>query len=67
MMTATVKMKDQSDNAAVPSRTTVRIPTASGDELEARVYLLCESMRTAILPRAVADLCLVRRTTRVCK
>jgi hypothetical protein len=27
-MTATVKMKDQSDNAAV-SRTTVRIPTAS--------------------------------------
>jgi hypothetical protein len=39
MMTATVKMKDQSDNAAVPSRTTVRIPTASGDELEAWVYL----------------------------
>ena len=29
MMTATVKMKDQSDNAAVPSRTAVRIPTAS--------------------------------------
>jgi hypothetical protein len=28
-MTATVKMKDQSDNAAVPSRTTVRISTAS--------------------------------------
>ena len=56
MMTATVKVKDQSDNAAVPSRTTVRIPTASGDELEAWVYLLCESMRTAILARAVADL-----------
>jgi len=39
MMTATVKVKDQSDTAAVPSRTTVRIPTASGDELEAWVYL----------------------------
>ena len=56
MMTATVKVKDQSDNPAVPSRTTVRIPTASGDELEAWVHLLCESMRTAILARAVADL-----------
>jgi hypothetical protein len=27
------------DNAAAPSRTTVRIPTASGDELEAWLYL----------------------------
>jgi len=40
MMTATVKVKDQSDNAGVPSRTTVRIPTASGDELEAWVPAL---------------------------
>jgi uncharacterized protein len=39
MMTATVKVKDQSDTAPVPSRTTVQIPTASGDELEAWVYL----------------------------
>jgi pimeloyl-ACP methyl ester carboxylesterase len=29
------QMNNQSDNAAAPSRTTVRIPTASGDELEA--------------------------------
>jgi len=50
------EMIDQRDNVAVPSRTTVRIPTASGDELEAWVYLLCGSMRTAILARAVADL-----------
>jgi len=55
-MTATVKMKDQSDNAAVPSRTTVRISTAPGDELEAWVYPLCASKPTAILARAVADL-----------
>ena len=32
-------MNGQSDNATVPSRTTVRIPTASGDELEAWLYL----------------------------
>ena len=32
-------MNNQSDNAFVPSRTTVRIPTASGDELEAWQYL----------------------------
>src|SRR5437899_12893771 len=32
-------MNNQSDNAAAPSRTTVRIPTASGDELEAWLYL----------------------------
>src|SRR6266498_4488896 len=32
-------MTNESDNAAAPSRTTVRIPTASGDELEARLYL----------------------------
>jgi len=32
-------MNNQSDNAAAPSRTTVRVPTASGDELEAwQVY-----------------------------
>jgi len=28
-------MNNQSDNAAAPSRTTVRVPTNSGDELEA--------------------------------
>lgn len=27
------------DNAAAPGRTTVRIPTASGDEMEAWLYL----------------------------
>jgi len=32
-------MNNQSDNAAAPSRTTVRIPTATGDELEAWLYL----------------------------
>ena len=32
-------MNNQSDNAPVPSRTTVRIPTATGDELEAWLYL----------------------------
>ncbi len=32
-------MNNQSDNAAAPSRTTVRVPTASGDELEAWLYL----------------------------
>lgn len=32
-------MTDIDGNAAAPSRTTVRIPTASGDELEAWVYL----------------------------
>src|SRR5947209_3412910 len=32
-------MNNQSDNAAAPSRTTVRIPTASGDEIEAWLYL----------------------------
>ena len=32
-------MNNQSDNAAAPSRTTVRIPTASGDELETWLYL----------------------------
>ena len=32
-------MNGQSDNATVPSRTTVRIPTTSGDELEAWLYL----------------------------
>ena len=28
-------MNNQSANAAAPSRTTVRVPTASGDDLEA--------------------------------
>jgi len=32
-------MNNQSDNAAAPSRTTVRIPKATGDELEAWLYL----------------------------
>ena len=32
-------MNNQSDNAGAPSRTTVRIPTAFGDELEAWLYL----------------------------
>src|SRR5438876_9262830 len=32
-------MNNQSDNAAAPSRTTARIPTTSGDELEAWLYL----------------------------
>jgi dienelactone hydrolase len=32
-------MMNLKDNAAAPSRTTVRIPTASGDELEAWLYL----------------------------
>jgi hypothetical protein len=32
-------MNNQSDNVAAPSRTTVRIPTASGDELQAWLYL----------------------------
>ena len=32
-------MTNLKDNAAVPSRTTVRIPTASGNELEAWLYL----------------------------
>jgi len=32
-------MNNQSDNAAAPSRTTVRVPTASGDDLEAWLYL----------------------------
>jgi len=32
-------MMNLKDNAAAPSRTTVRIPTASGDELEALLYL----------------------------
>jgi len=30
----TTKMNNQSDNAAAPPRSTVRIPTASGDEPE---------------------------------
>ena len=32
-------MTNLKDNAAVPPRTTIRIPTASGDELEAWLYL----------------------------
>src|SRR6185369_17323944 len=32
-------MTNLQDNAAAPPRTTVRIPTASGDELEAWLYL----------------------------
>src|SRR5258706_11352247 len=32
-------MTDANDNADAPSRTTVRIPTASGDEIEAWLYL----------------------------
>src|SRR6266516_6429569 len=32
-------MTNLKDNAAAPSRTTVRIPTTSGDELEAWLYL----------------------------
>src|SRR5712671_520288 len=32
-------MTNLKDNAAAPSRTTVRIPTASGNELEAWLYL----------------------------
>ena len=32
-------MTNLKDNTAVPPRTTVRIPTASGDELEAWLYL----------------------------
>src|SRR6266481_4734136 len=32
-------MTNLKDNATVPPRTTVRIPTASGDELEAWLYL----------------------------
>jgi uncharacterized protein len=32
-------MKNQSDNAAAPSRTTVRIPAASREELDAWLYL----------------------------
>ena len=32
-------MMNLKDNAAAPSRTTVRIPTASGDEVEAWLYL----------------------------
>jgi dipeptidyl aminopeptidase/acylaminoacyl peptidase len=32
-------MTNLKENAAAPSRTTVRIPTASGDELEAWLYL----------------------------
>ena len=31
-------MTNLKDNAAAPPRTTVRIPTASGDELEAWLY-----------------------------
>ena len=32
-------MTNLKDNAAAPPRTTIRIPTASGDELEAWLYL----------------------------
>src|SRR5258705_10692163 len=35
-------MTNLKDNAAAASRTTVRIPTASGDELEAWLYLPAE-------------------------
>ena len=41
-------MNNQSDNAAAPSRTTVRVPTASGDDLEAWLYLR-EKVRRAMI------------------
>jgi predicted acyl esterase len=49
-------MMNLKDNAATPSRTTVRIPTASGDELEARLYLpegdgRHPAVMSAVLPR----------------